>query len=146
MKVLTWEKNIEVIKIIFKEIVGSTLDAVKQEYLKWMTIRGNMMEGIKKIDQAENKIILSKEFFGSKPVLLTASEFSDDYYIGIQPIGNLEFEVSILPKPNTNIKDDILKMFCNALIDNQVRYDLQGEFGKLREMIVEQAFYPLEAK
>ncbi|MDR3237495.1 MAG: His-Xaa-Ser system protein HxsD [Spirochaetia bacterium] len=99
-----------------------------------------------KIEYKNNKIILSKEFFEREPVLLTASKFTDKYYINIQPVGKNEFEINIQQKFETLAEVDILKNFCNELIDNQVRHDLQGEFGKLQEMIVEPAFYPLEAK
>ena len=35
------------------------------------------------------------------------------------------------------------KQFCNELIDQQIRYDTEQKFGKIRDMIVEEAFKPI---
>ncbi len=104
------------------------------------------MKGILISSQDNGKVVLSKEFFEREPVFAAASKFTDRYYIGIQPASEYDFEVSIQPKKAEDANADIVKIFCNELIEQQVRHDLQNRFGKLREMIVEQAFYPLEKK
>jgi len=104
------------------------------------------MKGISSLNSEENRVILSKAFFESEPVLAAAAKFTQDYYVSIQPIKENEFEVAIQAKPGVEANVNIIKEFCNELIDAQVRQDLQQQFGKIREMIVEQAFYPLEKK
>jgi His-Xaa-Ser system protein HxsD len=104
------------------------------------------MKGISTSSQDNGKVVLSKEFFEREAVFAAASKFTDRYYVGIQPVGEYDFEVSMHPKKAEDADADIVKIFCNELIGQQVRQDLQNRFGKLREMIVEQAFYPLEKK
>ena len=104
------------------------------------------MKGISSFNSEKNSVILSKEFFESEPVLAAAAKFTLDYYVSIQPMGDNEFEVVIQAKPGIEVSVNIIKEFSNELIDAQVRHDLQQQFGKIREMIVEQAFYPLEKK
>jgi His-Xaa-Ser system protein HxsD len=104
------------------------------------------MKGISIPPADSGKVVLSKEFFEREPVFAAASRFTDRYYVGIQPADEYNIEVSIQPKKADDADENIVKLFCNELVDQQVRHDLQNRFGKLREMIVEQAFYPLEKK
>ena len=104
------------------------------------------MKGISMSTADNGKVVLSKEFFEREPVFAAVSRFTDRYYVGIQPADEYNIEVSIQPKNADDADKNIVKAFCNELIEQQVRHDLQNRFGKLREMIVEQAFYPLEKK
>ena len=38
------------------------------------------------------------------------------------------------------------KLFCNELIDQQLRYDVNAQFGHIRDLIVEEAFKPIKQK
>ena len=102
------------------------------------------MKGISLPKQDGEKVILSKEFFEREPVFATAAKFTERYYVGIQPHGDASFEISIRSKDDDGDASSAIKMFCNELIEQQVRHDLQNRFGKLREIIVAQAFSPLE--
>lgn len=108
--------------------------------------KGLYMKGVLVPPQDSGKIILSKEFFEREPVFTTASRFMDRYYVGIQPADEHSIEVSIQPKQMDEADENIIKDFCNQLIEQQVYHDLQKRFGKLRELIVEQAFHPFEKK
>jgi His-Xaa-Ser system protein HxsD len=109
-------------------------------------IGAGVMKGISLSELDSGKIILSKEFFEREPVLETASRFTEKYYVGIQPHGEDSFEVSMRSKDGDSYASSAIKSFCNELIEQQVRHDLQKRFGKLREMIVAQAFSPLEKR
>lgn len=63
---------------------------------------------------------------------------------GVQPHGDDSFEVSLRSKDDDGDVSSAIKIFCNELIEQQVRHDLQNRFGKLREIIVAHAFSPLE--
>lgn len=41
---------------------------------------------------------------------------------------------------------DIPKQFCNELIDQQLRHNVNEQFGHIRDMIVEEAFRPVNSK
>lgn len=102
------------------------------------------MKGIFVPEQGGEKVVLSKEFFEREPVFAAAAKFTERYYVGIQPHGDDSFEVSISSKTGEDDAASTIKTFCNELIEQQVRHDLQNRFGKLREIIVAQAFSPLE--
>lgn len=102
------------------------------------------MKGISLPLNDDGKAILSKEFFEREPVFAAAAKFTDQYYVGIQPYGEDSFEVSIHIKEGMEENPSAVKLFCNELIEQQVRHDLQNRFGQLREMIVAQAFSPIE--
>ena len=102
------------------------------------------MQGISTTDNG--KILLSKECFDREPVVAAASRFTGRYYVSIRPADDDSFEVSLQAKKADDADENILHIFRNEVIDQQVRHDLHNRFGKLRDMIVEQAFYPLEKK
>lgn len=46
-------------------------------------------------------------------------------------------------KENCLMDDSVPKRFCNELIDQQVRFDVNKQFGHIRDLIVEEAFKPV---
>ena len=49
-------------------------------------------------------------------------------------------------KENNIVDASIVKQFCNELIDQQLRYDTNAQFGHIRDLIVEEAFKPVNLK
>lgn len=49
-------------------------------------------------------------------------------------------------KDGNAITVDVPKQFCNELIDQQLRYNVNAQFGHIRDMIVEEAFKPVNSK
>jgi His-Xaa-Ser system protein HxsD len=103
----------------------------------------NSSNGIKTFT---NYVLLSKELYEKEPVFASAAKFLEDYYVRIEP--HLEKEVKVFFKQrNKKYEEDFfVDEFCNMLIIEQAKYDLEKRFGNIRDMIVEQAFYPLEKK
>ncbi|MDR3203698.1 MAG: His-Xaa-Ser system protein HxsD [Deltaproteobacteria bacterium] len=95
------------------------------------------------ISEEESLVVLSKEFFEREAVFAAALRFTDQYYVGIRPYDEESVEVSIKAKEGVG-RSDIVSIFCNELIEEQVRRDLHKSFGPLREIIVAQAFSPLD--
>ena len=105
------------------------------------------IKGVSEINDRRGKVILSKYFFAELPVLSAISKFTNQYYVGVVPVNANEFEVTIQAKQIDSKPDkDVLKKFCNELVDEQIRYDLDKQFGRLREIIVEEAFSPIKNK
>ena len=46
-------------------------------------------------------------------------------------------------KDGNAVSAEIVKQFCNELIDQQVRYNTNLQFGHIRDLIVEEAFKPV---
>jgi His-Xaa-Ser system protein HxsD len=66
--------------------------------------------------------------------------FTDRCYLFLKRANDTLIEVHITPKNNMVSLDCLVGEFCNELIDQRLRADISRESGKLREIIVAQAF------
>lgn len=89
-------------------------------------------------------LLMKKEFFERECILQVSSEYSSSYFVSFYPISHDSLEITIKSKDNTAIDETLLRSFFNDCIDQQIRIDLQKEFGELRNKIVEYAFFPVE--
>jgi His-Xaa-Ser system protein HxsD len=69
-------------------------------------------------------------------------KYTDRFYIHQQPEGNA-VKIVFESKDGGDLSDTIVKQFCNDLIDQQVRYNTNIQFGHIRDLIVEEAFKPV---
>lgn len=85
----------------------------------------------------------------SKDVITAAIyKFSHLFYIHQQTDkNNPNFVIVTFESKEGNIiTADVLKQFCNELIDQQLRHNINAQFGHIRDMIVEEAFRPVNSK
>ena len=85
----------------------------------------------------------------SKDVITAAIyKFSHLFYIHQQIDGNNPNIVIVIfeSKDGNILTVDIPKQFCNELIDQQLRHNVNEQFGHIRDMIVEEAFRPVNSK
>jgi His-Xaa-Ser system protein HxsD len=89
---------------------------------------------------------LSMEFYERQAVFAAAHKLTDKFIVMIEPDDHT-IGVYIEPKKNINLDnmviDEEVAQFCNDLLDEQLRLDLDKQYGLLREMIVKQAFAPI---
>lgn len=92
------------------------------------------------------KIIVSKQYYEREAVFATAKKFTDQSTILIRPtLDEKQVEILFQTDKETNANmENIAKEFCNELLDQQVRLDLEKRFWKVRNLIVKHAFSPLE--
>ncbi|MFI3261701.1 MAG: His-Xaa-Ser system protein HxsD [Rikenellaceae bacterium] len=69
-------------------------------------------------------------------------KFSHLFFIHQALKGN-NIEIIFESKDNNTITEEAVKQFCNELIDQQLRCNTEKQFGAIREMIVNEAFKPL---
>ena len=82
----------------------------------------------------------------SKDVITAAIyKFSHLFYIHQQTDNSNSNLVLVIfeSKDGKIITVDIPKRFCNELIDQQLRHNVNEQFGHIRDMIVEEAFKPV---
>ena len=82
----------------------------------------------------------------SKDVITAAIyKFSHMFYIHQQIDENNPNVVIVIfeSKDGNVLIVDIPKQFCNELIDQQLRHNVNEQFGYIRDMIVEEAFKPV---
>ena len=85
---------------------------------------------------------LSKELYNKEAILETSYLFTDKYYIDIAD--GEYWKIFIRSKNDIPFSFDSIKgEFINRLLDNQIRINLDKEFGPVRLEIVKKAFSPL---
>ncbi len=85
-----------------------------------------------------------KLYFERDCVLYVAGQYTPNFFVAISPLPDNAVEIVITAKGKAPILEDLLRQFLNDCIDQQIRLDLQKEFGELRQTIVTYAFSPVE--
>ena len=85
-----------------------------------------------------------KIYFERDCVLYVAVRYTPNFFVAISPLPDNAVEIVITAKDKDTIPKDLLRQFLNDCIDQQIRLDLQKEFGELRQAIVTYAFSPVE--
>ena len=85
-----------------------------------------------------------KIYFERDCVLYVAGRYTPNFFVAISPLPDNAVEIVITAKDKDTIPKDLLRQFLNDCIDQQIRLDLQKEFGELRQAIVTYAFSPVE--
>ncbi|OHB57691.1 MAG: His-Xaa-Ser system protein HxsD [Planctomycetes bacterium GWF2_42_9] len=102
------------------------------------------MEGII-INKDDNSICLQvDEYLYQKEAIQAAShKFIDKNYVKIDR--NSVGLISVILRPKENCESENLALeFCNELIDQQVRINIEKSCGNIRDLIVKQAFAPID--
>lgn len=91
-------------------------------------------------------ISLAKRFFEKPAIFAAAYKFNRLATVHIEPEGEDRVRVTF-SGIDTNVPgltgQQLVDDFCRELNDQQLRQDLNHQFGKLRELIVEHAFKPV---
>jgi His-Xaa-Ser system protein HxsD len=89
-------------------------------------------------------ITVNTNIYNLEAIQAATYQFTDRYHILITPNADNSVTVIFEAKDKTrNISED-LKYFANALIDHQIRHQLDKVNGKIRDLIVAHAFSPLD--
>lgn len=103
-----------------------------------------MKEIIKKLEDGKLLLILSKEIYEKEAVFASAHKFTDKCTILIEPIEDKSVGVYFKSKKENCDLLRIAEEYCNEVLDQQIRLDIEKKYGNIRELIVKQAFSPLE--
>lgn len=104
-----------------------------------------MKEILKKVENRQLLIEISKEIYDKKAAMAAAYKFTDRCYIYVN--STLENIIEIYFKAKESISTPLEKIayeYCNELLDQQVRLDVEASYGNIRDLIVKQAFSPIE--
>lgn len=91
------------------------------------------------------QVSVDTSLYAKEVITATIYKFSHLFYIHQQTdICNQTFvNVIFESKDNSKVTELIPKQFCNELIDQQIRYNTDVQFGHIRDMIVQEAFKPV---
>ena len=93
------------------------------------------------------QVCIDLNLYTKEAITATLYKFSHLFYIHQSMDSNQNSVVVVFESKDDNIVDDkIVKQFCNELIDQQLRYNTNVQFGHIRDLIVEEAFKPVNLK
>ncbi|MCF0105035.1 MAG: His-Xaa-Ser system protein HxsD [Eggerthellaceae bacterium] len=90
------------------------------------------------------KVSIDLSVYSMDAITSTSYRYTDRFYVYQQTSDTNTLDVILEAKDsNTPISAETVKQFCNDLIDQQVRTIINRDFGRIRDMIVEEAFKPV---
>lgn len=102
----------------------------------------NIIFPVNEIDNDKYKVVVDMSLYAKESIAAACYKFTDRFYVHQQSMGN-NVEVVFETKEGNAVTDAVVKQFCNELIDQQVRYNTNLQFGHIRDLIVEEAFKPV---
>ena len=102
----------------------------------------NLRFPINKIDNDKFQIVVDMSLYAKESLAAACYKYTNRFYIHQQTDGG-NVVVIFESKDGNAVSDTIVKEFCNELIDQQVRYNTNLQFGHIRDLIVEEAFKPV---
>lgn len=99
------------------------------------------------VELAANKlqVVVDTSLYVKEVIVAAIYKFSSRFYIYQQMDGRDRTLVKVIfeSKDNSTVTEDLPKQFCNELIEQQIRYNTNAQFGHIRDMIVQEAFKPI---
>jgi His-Xaa-Ser system protein HxsD len=102
----------------------------------------NIKFPVNEFDNDKFQVIVDMSLYSKESIVAACYKYTDRFYIHQQTDGG-NVVVIFESKEGNAVTDTIVKQFCNELIDQQVRYNTNLQFGHIRDMIVEEAFKPV---
>jgi len=104
-----------------------------------------MKEIIKHIDGGKLLLEVDRHVYDAKAILNASYKFTDKCHIHHEPISDDIVGVYFKAKGNIDVPlGEMADEFCNELIDQQIRLNVEKEYGSIRDKIVKKAFSPIE--
>ena len=91
------------------------------------------------------KVAIEKALYSTEAIIAACYKFTDKFYVFQQTSSTDENIVDVIfeNKEDKPVTEKDVKQFCNELIDQQVRSNTNKQFGHIRDLIVEEAFKPV---
>ena len=90
------------------------------------------------------QVSVDQNIYSVDAVTATSYKYTDKFYVHQQTVGEKTINVVLEAKEsNASVSSETAKQFCNDLIDQQVRFITNEKFGHIRDLIVEEAFKPV---
>jgi radical SAM pair-associated protein len=96
------------------------------------------------IDDGKLKMDVSLLLYPHEVITATLYLFTGRCFVSSKLKDNETVEISFEPKEGMRDSlPELANAFSNALIDQQLRFQLNREYGAIRDMIVQRAFAPI---
>lgn len=100
---------------------------------------------IVEIDTNTFQVKANLAIYNKEAIVSTCYKYSGKYFVH-QELEKETIIVTLQSKDDQIISTETAKQFCNELIDQQIRYNTNLQFGHIRDLIVEEAFKPVNSK
>lgn len=91
------------------------------------------------------QVKVSIDIFSTEAINASCYKYSGNYFVYLEmDQQNKCIIVTLQSKDNQQVTETVCKEFCNDLIDQQLRVTTNDRFGHIRDMIVEEAFKPVQ--
>ena len=111
------------------------------------TAMANINFPVFEIEGNKFQVSIDLNLYTKETITATLYKFSHLFYIHQTMDSSQNIVVLIFESKDDNIIDEnIVKRFCNELINQQLRYNTNAQFGHIRDLIVEEAFKPVNIK
>ena len=101
-----------------------------------------IMESLYQIENKKFRVVVDMTLYTKESIVAACYKFTDRFYVHPQTDGQ-NVIVIFESKDGNIVSEEHVKQFCNELIDQQVRYNTNKQFGHIRDLIVEEAFKPV---
>lgn len=95
------------------------------------------------LESSKFQVNVDMSLYAKEAVTSAIYKYTNKFYIHQQTNDNNLIEITFESKDNLIVTEEVVKLFCNDLIDQQVRYNTEKQFGHIRNLIVEEAFKPV---
>jgi len=103
----------------------------------------NISFPIFQLEASAFQVSVDLSLYAKEAVVSAIYKYTNKFYIHQQTKENNLIEVIFESKDSQIVTEEVVKQFCNDLIDQQVRYNTEKQFGHIRDLIVEEAFKPV---
>ena len=97
---------------------------------------------VTELEKNRFQVVVDMAIYAKESLVAACYKFTDRFFVHQQTSGN-NVIVIFEAKDGNAISEIVVKQFCNELIDQQIRYNTNQQFGHIRDMIVEEAFKPV---
>lgn len=97
---------------------------------------------VTELDKDKFQVVVDMAIYAKDSLVAACYKFTNRFYIHQKTDGE-NIVVVFESKEGNAITEENVKQFCNELIDQQVRYNTNLQFGHIRDLIVEEAFRPV---
>ena len=97
---------------------------------------------VTKLDNDKFQVVVDMALYAKESLVAACYKFTDRFYIH-QQTSNNDVIAILEAKDGNSVSEVVVKQFCNELIDQQVRFNTNQQFGHIRDLIVEEAFKPV---
>lgn len=94
------------------------------------------------IDNSKFQVVVDMELYAKEAIVAACYKLTDRFFVHQQAEGDSVYVV-FESKDGNAVSEETVKQFCNELIDQQVRHNTNLQFGHIRNLIVEEAFKPV---